>query len=198
MLLASAPLLVSLLAPAASAAPPAKVAVCHRRGGAGAGPISVSESAVAAHLAHGDHLVAATDPANGIDDDCDGTVDEDAACPCFAPADLDALLGGQSTYAYGWAVRSDGTTDVLSLRAYSWFQGADGQWRSPTVGADVGWDGGQAWCATWSQTWLAAPTHGWDSDGVETSIDINATEEALCRGVLEDWIADEAVPLQTW
>jgi hypothetical protein len=45
---------IAAMQPAASAAPPAKVDLCHRTGNGSFNPISVSANAAAAHLAHGD------------------------------------------------------------------------------------------------------------------------------------------------
>jgi hypothetical protein len=91
---------------------PNKVTICHRRGNGTFKAITVSENALPAHLGHGDYLPDAdgdgfsaigactgsaddcddTDPnvnpgaeevcGDGIDNNCDGQVDE-GCCPCF-------------------------------------------------------------------------------------------------------------------
>ena len=68
---------VLLFGSAAMAGAP-KVKVCHIPPGnpGNAHSISVSPSAVPAHLAHGDHLVSA-EVCDGVDNDCDGIVDDD-------------------------------------------------------------------------------------------------------------------------
>lgn len=70
-----------------------KVEVCHRPPGnpENARIIVVGESAVTAHLAHGDHEVAAEVCDDGIDNDCDGAVDGEDADDCACPLSLEAL-----------------------------------------------------------------------------------------------------------
>jgi hypothetical protein len=66
-----------VLSTGAEAASLAKVELCHRTGGSRYSIISVSPSAVSAHIRnHGDHLVG-EEARDGIDNDCDGQVDED-------------------------------------------------------------------------------------------------------------------------
>lgn len=132
---------------------------------------------------------------DGIDNDCDGDIDEGFVCPCYDAGDLDALLADPLTYALGWAVRADGLTDVTSLRGYTWaYNGADAQWQSPTVGADLYDDGGVATCEVWSETWLAAPDHAWAGDAVSVAQPVPDASVAVCQGLLDDWIVDQAVP----
>jgi hypothetical protein len=72
------PILVALCALLpASAAQAAKVAVCHKPG-AKQKVLSIAAGAVAEHLGHGDRLVSA-ETCNGVDDDCDGAIDEGLA-----------------------------------------------------------------------------------------------------------------------
>jgi len=54
-----------------------KVEICHFTESGSSFPIAVAEPAVNAHLKHGDHVIA-PESCNGIDDDCDGKIDEDA------------------------------------------------------------------------------------------------------------------------
>jgi hypothetical protein len=46
---------------------------------------------------------------DGIDNDCDGDIDEGFVCPCYDAADLDDLLSGYSTYGQGRAGASGRT-----------------------------------------------------------------------------------------
>ena len=59
-----------------AAAGTAKVTICHVDETGTHFPITVSERAVGAHLAHGDWIVAAEDHDDGLDNDCDGGIDE--------------------------------------------------------------------------------------------------------------------------
>lgn len=76
-----------LLGSAAMAGQP-KVNVCHRPPGnpANFNIISVAPSAVPAHLAHGDNVVGPEICGDGIDNDCNGVVDDANVC---GPAVLD-------------------------------------------------------------------------------------------------------------
>ena len=77
-----------LLASSAATAKNVKVDICHQEGNGGYHVINVSEKAVPAHLAHGDWLVE-EEVYDGIDNDCDGEVDEDL-CPCYSRETLDS------------------------------------------------------------------------------------------------------------
>lgn len=147
-----------------------------------------------------DTCVATAEVEDGLDNDCDGWVDEDFVCPCYDAADLDGMLAGLSTYALGWANRADGLTDVTSLRGYFWFQDSDGIWKSPTLGADVYRTASDdaPHCEVWSATWLAAPYHAWAGDDVSDSQAIAEESVGVCESVLDDWIIDNGVPLTTW
>lgn len=138
---------------------------------------------------------------DGIDNDCDGWVDEDFVCPCFDTADLDYLIGDLSNYAYAWTSRANGTSDVLSLRGDEWFQDTDGVWKAPTIGADVytvDAEGGAPYCSIWSETYQAAPYHDWAGDLVEDVQPIADESFSVCEGILSDWITDNGVPLSSW
>jgi hypothetical protein len=77
-----------------------KVDVCHVEGNGGYHIINVNENAVDAHLGHGDWLVTEEVCGDGIDNDCDGDVDEDC-CPCYGREDLDAYWPANApTYAF--------------------------------------------------------------------------------------------------
>jgi len=123
----------------------------------------------------------------------------EVVCPCFDAADLDADFSGWSLYTYTWAVRSSGLTDVYSQRGYTWTYDSDlGQWTSPTIGADAWYDGSQAWCGTWSETWLAAPDHAWAGDYVGSSVAITDEEYDVCHDVLSQWTTDNGSPVTSW
>ncbi|MDP2308459.1 MAG: hypothetical protein Q8P18_20740 [Pseudomonadota bacterium] len=77
---------VALLLPLPALARATKVDVCHAPG-ASRQVINVSSSAVGAHVAHGDHVVTDEVCGDGVDNNCDGEIDEDC-CPCFTQAEL--------------------------------------------------------------------------------------------------------------
>lgn len=75
-------LLLALLAPSAMAAD--TVQLCHQTSSA-TNPynvIQVSARAQAAHVAHGDWLVSAEVPGNGVDDDCDPSTSDELTTSC--------------------------------------------------------------------------------------------------------------------
>jgi hypothetical protein len=139
---------------------------------------------------------------DGIDNDCDGWVDEGFVCPCFDADSLDDRLDGWDVYALSWNTRYDGLTDVYSLRGYAWgYNEDDDQWQAPTIGADVyraTAEGGAPYCETWSQTWLAAPDHEWADDAQGTAVPLPEESYAVCRDVLDTWVSDFAVDLTSY
>lgn len=231
--------------PTLASAKAVKVDVCHARGDGSYNLLSISESALSAHLGHGDVLPGAWYPdsdgdgfgdpdataseypeagyvdnaddcgdggaasgpgmaelADGYDNDCDGWTDEDFFCPCYDMESLDELLAGLDTYAYSWAVRYDGFTQVTSLRGQEWsYSYEDVQWQAPTVGADlyrVAAEDDAPYCETWSQTWLAAPDHSWADDGVTSYLAIPEESFDVCQGILDDWMVEQGTPLYSW
>ena len=67
----------ALVSSVAMAKPAPKVDVCHQKGNGGYHIINVSGNAVHAHINHGDWLVTDEVCGDGVDNNCDGTVDED-------------------------------------------------------------------------------------------------------------------------
>jgi|GEM_PF-3725226 len=133
----------------------------------------------------------------GWDDDDDGDDDDAVTCPCFSSAGLDWYLSGWSHYANSWAVRSNGHTDEYSLRGYYWTS-----WRSlsysPTIAADVFYDGSQAYCDTWYDIWLAAPYHRFAGWNWGRATPISDAEYDVCYDVLDTWVVDNGVALTSW
>ena len=78
LVLVSTSLLLSGVAMAGGKGQP-KVEICHADGKGRTRIIEVGAPAVAAHVAHGDHVVdRGPDTCDGIDNDCDGEIDEDS------------------------------------------------------------------------------------------------------------------------
>jgi hypothetical protein len=72
----------------------AKAEICHLDDEGEFFIISVADPAVPGHLGHGDHLVTAEVCGDGIDNNCDGQVDEGCAavsCPCGTAESIQAL-----------------------------------------------------------------------------------------------------------
>ena len=106
-----------------------KVDVCHQEGNGGSHIINVSENAVDAHLAHGDWLVADEVCGDGVDNDCDGDVDEDC-CPCFSREDLDYYWpNNDPIWAFCWEQSYDnGYYERYKLRGWGYeFENLDHQ-----------------------------------------------------------------------
>ncbi len=81
-LLATVALTLSAPLPAVAGTP--KASVCHS-----GRPLSVSSSAIGGHTGHGDWVVGEEVCEDGIDNDCDGVVDDGCpVCPCFTLHDL--------------------------------------------------------------------------------------------------------------
>ena len=96
--------LLLAIAPATALAGSSKVNVCHD-----GRSLSVSSSATSGHEGHGDWLVTDEVCEDGIDNDCDGIVDDGCpVCPCYTAADLynwfdagDQCYDYQATAYYG-------------------------------------------------------------------------------------------------
>lgn len=115
---------------------------------------------------------------------------------------MDSELAPYSHEALSWTSRPKGTANEYSLRGYTWEQDpATGEWSSPTIAFDtfrVPAEGDAPYCSDWSQTWLAAPHHTWDSDYSGTEVALSEDEYTVCRDLLETWVVDNSVPLTTW
>lgn len=95
-----------------------KVQLCHvDRDSEGWFPLSVGLAAVDAHLdRHGDWLVTDEVAGDGVDNDCNGIVD-DSSCPCFEDfATLFATRAGSS--AEGWELYESWAYDFYSWHDY--------------------------------------------------------------------------------
>jgi hypothetical protein len=67
----------------------AKIATCHRTFGEPAFVvIDIADAAFDTHVAHGDHAFNDFDDCDGVDNDCDGTTDED-----FSPSEVNCGVG---------------------------------------------------------------------------------------------------------
>ncbi len=68
----------------------ATIEVCHQMGGGKMAKLTTSEAALKGHQGHGDWVVTAEICGDGIDNDCDGQIDECiSTCPCFSQAEFD-------------------------------------------------------------------------------------------------------------
>ncbi len=125
-------------------------------------------------------------------------------CPCFAEGDLDAWFTPADSYALYWSRRPNGNSDHLSIRNESWeFEcgGNPTEWSAPTYGVDLFrecgvTDGGT--CEIWTDTWLAAPVHGWAGGGTSTSLTLDEDQFQACQDLVNDHIIDEALWYASW
>ncbi|MCB9779188.1 MAG: hypothetical protein H6742_11545 [Alphaproteobacteria bacterium] len=178
-----------------------KVEVCHVDDDTGEwAPIEVSERAVDKHLdRHGDWLVGDEVCGDGIDNDCDGDIDEDC-CPLFDDFGGLPASGEFDGYEYGYTFASDNDPSVLytytDVYFYGWAtDGSElrfsvdfydfGTWYEPTYG-----DGYQY--TTWTYT---------DADGVTSSDsfdgEISADEYATCTDAAFAW-SDAGPAFYSW
>jgi hypothetical protein len=128
---------------------------------------------------------------------------DEPSCPCFTADDIDTALAGLDPYMYSWAERPWDQIDHTSLRADAWECTPDG-WIAPTVGFDTYIETDECgvieryMCASWDDTWRAAPHHSWAGTGNALTLEITADEFAECEALLYDWAADAGAPSWSW